>query len=116
MVPTTKFANPFDGTTFDIKGYINCKTKCVIYCLIFPSNKLYTGQVMQHLHQHIQKHMATITLADHDLRLGKKLTTVAKHFQKFHIEDYTSSVSLVICEGGFDTNPLAEKIQTNFFH
>lgn len=74
------FTNPLDGNIIALKGYINFKTKNVIYGLICPCRKLYIGQSSQQLRKSIQKHLSTITLADRDYKLGKKLTPVEDHF------------------------------------
>lgn len=84
MKPCTTFENPRDGEKCKLNGYINCKTRFVIYCIICPCSKMYVGQTSQELCKRIQKHMSTITLAERDLRQGNRLTSKAEHFHKQH--------------------------------
>lgn len=48
----------------------------------------------QQLRQRIKKHLSTISLVDRNLRLGKKLMTVAEHFQKCH-QGKTKDIKIV---------------------
>ncbi|XP_071989586.1 uncharacterized protein [Engystomops pustulosus] len=69
---------------YKIRSYINCKTKGVIYILICPCRKLYVGQTTQELRKRCQQHLSTIRTASSDQQKGKKLTSVALHFLRFH--------------------------------
>lgn len=84
MVPTKNFINSSNGTPLVLKGYINCKIKCVNYGLQCTCPLLYISQTTKQLKQQVQKHLSTITLAAQDRMQKKKLTTVAEHFLDFH--------------------------------
>lgn len=95
MEPTKQFVNPRDGRTVGLKGYINCRTKGVIYCLKCPCSLLYIGQTTQQLKQRVQKHLSTINLATRDCSQQKKLITVAEHLKV----KLMAAKSLVLNEG-----------------
>lgn len=56
MEPTKHFINLSNDTPTVLRGYVNCKTKCVIYGLQCPCSLLYIGQTTQQRKQPVQKH------------------------------------------------------------
>lgn len=84
LIAKNSFTNPSDSREIALKEYINCRTRNVIYGLRCGCPKLYVGQTSQELRKRVQQHVSTITLAQRDLDLGKKLTPVATHFLQKH--------------------------------
>lgn len=49
-----------------------------------PRSRIFVGQLSQELWKRIQKHLSTISLAEQNLRQGKKRTPVANRYLKAH--------------------------------
>ncbi|XP_069582906.1 uncharacterized protein [Ranitomeya imitator] len=78
------FANPLDGTEYNLKDYMNCKTSNVIYALTCSCPKTYVGQTSQELRKRVQQHISNINCAKQDISKGKMVSTVAMHFLQVH--------------------------------
>ena len=70
------FINPKDERKYDIREFINCQTKGIIYIAQCPCPKLYVGKTIQEFRRRICQHVSSInTKAD---------TSISRHVRTFH--------------------------------
>ncbi|CAJ0964199.1 unnamed protein product [Ranitomeya imitator] len=85
-VKTKKFSN-FDGSkTYEIRSFLSCSSKGVIYHLTCPCGKIYIGLTTRELKIRIREHYLDIEKSK-AVQDCANLKTLPRHYKKFHNSD-----------------------------
>ncbi|CAJ0937639.1 unnamed protein product [Ranitomeya imitator] len=85
-VKTKKFTN-FDGSkSYEIRSFLSCSSKGVIYHLTCPCGKIYIGLTTRELKIHIREHYLDIEKSK-AVQDCANLKTLPRHYKKFHNSD-----------------------------
>lgn len=84
MPKRKQFTNPYDHKMYDIRQFLNCKSKGVLYGAMCDCPKIYIGKTTQELRRRVSKHLSTIrTQAD---------TPLVRHIRDTHKGDHSGLV------------------------